>query len=573
MIEKENMQMELDVIGEIANISFGSASTVLSNLLNQPVTISTPHVELVNLYDTTDTAIPHVVLGVEFHKGIHMSNLFVLESKVALLIANLMMMGDGQVAEDAVLTELELSAVQEAMNQMMGHSATAMSDVFQDVIDITTPEIKIVSIREELQDSEMQELIQVSFDLVIGTLVKSSLVQLIPVQEGLQMARKLLGEPAAALEAEEIVPAVNQKTEIDLTPLELDVFLEVCNIGIGSASTVLSKLLNRKVSLQIPTAKIISSKEFEYNERPCLITTVAFVEGLKSSNTFIISQSAALIMADLMMGGSGEVSEQQELTDLEISAVQELMNQMMGYSATAMSELLGMTIDISPPTVEVCLLDNDVIEKDIQEGKTVEVIFPLEVEGLLKTPLYQLFNPEAAREMAQLMLAAQGGLGEADQQVVEKDAATEREITADQHTPDNAKMTAGQGGATDAKVHAGRDASTGAGVTAGQNAGARRGDGATFSADLPEFRAEQPDFKAGEMDQILGEVPVEVEVVFGTAKIKLDEFMRFQEDDLLILKESVSETLAILANGKLFAYGELVKVNDHFAVKLTGIVE
>ncbi|WP_239255929.1 flagellar motor switch phosphatase FliY [Listeria ilorinensis] len=543
-IEKEKIQMELDVIGEIANISFGSASTVLSNLLNQQVTISTPHVELVDLYNTTDTAIPHVVLGVEFHKGIHMSNLFVLESKVALLIANLMMMGDGQVAEDAVLTELELSAVQEAMNQMMGHSATAMSDVFHEVIDITTPKIKIVSIREELQGSEIEELIQVSFDLVIGDLVKSSLVQLIPVQEGIEMARKLLGNPVeASLYFEKQESATTEEAAINLSPLELDVFLEVCNIGIGSASTVLSKLLNRKVSLQIPTAKIISSKEFEYNERPCLITTVAFVEGLKSSNTFIISQSAAMIMADLMMGGTGEVSDQQELTDLEISAVQELMNQMMGYSATAMSELLGMTIDISPPTVEVCLLDDDVIEKDIKEGKTVEVIFPLEVDGLLKTPLYQLFNPEAAREMAQLMLLAQNGMEEGSQPKIEP--SVQSKTTGD---PEE--------GSTDTGID--------------------RGDEKAISADkavLPEFRAEQPDFKAGEMDQILGEVPVEVEVVFGTAKIKLDEFMRFHEDDLLILKESVSETLAILANGKLFACGELVKVNDHFAVKITEIVE
>ncbi|MCH3046668.1 flagellar motor switch protein FliN, partial [Listeria monocytogenes] len=70
------------------------------------------------------------------------------------------------------------------------------------------------------------------------------------------------------------------KEAISLTAEEVDVFLEVCNIGIGSASPVLSKLLNRKVSLQLPTARVIDSNEFEFNERACLVTSVEFVEGL-----------------------------------------------------------------------------------------------------------------------------------------------------------------------------------------------------------------------------------------------------------------------------------------------------
>ncbi|MGC9267796.1 chemotaxis protein CheC, partial [Listeria ivanovii] len=367
LLDKNITQMELDVIGEIANISFGSASTVLSDLLHQQVTISTPKVEIVDIYNTKDIDIPHVVLEVNFHKGIEMRNLFVLQSEVAAAIADLMMMGDGNIDPNEELSELHLSAVQEAMNQMMGHSATAMSNMFGEMIDITTPDIKVIALKEQLEDSEDQTMIKVGFDLIIGDLITSNLMQLIPVNKGKELAKRLLGDTEP------------EKEEINLTAEELDVFLEVCNIGIGSASTVLSKLLNRKVSLKIPTARVIDSKEFEFNERPCLVTSVEFVEGLRSSNTFIISKNAALIMADLMMMGDGKVQEDAELTELEVSAVQELMNQMMGFSATAMSEMLGTKIDISPPTMEFCNFGDTMIQKNIAEGKTVEVIFPLEV--------------------------------------------------------------------------------------------------------------------------------------------------------------------------------------------------
>lgn len=501
--------MELDVIGEIANISFGSASTVLSDLLHQQVTISTPKVEIVDLYNTKDIDIPHVVLEVNFQKGIEMRNLFVLQSEVAAAIADLMMMGDGNIDPNEELSELHLSAVQEAMNQMMGHSATAMSNMFGEMIDITTPDIKVIALKEQLEDTNDQTMIKVGFDLIIGDLITSNLMQLIPVDKGRELAKRLLGD--AIPEPEPV------KEEISLTAEELDVFLEVCNIGIGSASTVLSKLLNRKVSLQIPTARVIDSKEFEFNERPCLVTSVEFVEGLRSSNTFIISKNAALIMADLMMMGDGIVQEDAELTELEVSAVQELMNQMMGFSATAMSEMLGTKIDISPPTMEFCNFGDTMIQKNIAEGKTVEVIFPLEVEGLLKTPMYQIFNPAAAKEMAQLMLGIQA------KEVAEKEA-----------TP----------------------------------------------VEIMEYETKEPAQPVvmeeketlSEMEQILEDIPVTLEVVFGTAKVKLEKFISWCEKDVIILKESMNEPLVLALNGVTIGKGILVRVDDHFGIQMTELV-
>ena len=218
VLEKEKELLtpqECDILGEIANISFGSASTVLSTILNRQVSITAPHVELVDLYDTSDVEVPHVVLNIHFTKGLDMENLLVLQQDVALSIADLMMMGTGEVEEGKELGELELSAVQEAMNQMMGFAATSMSEFFQDTVDMSPPTIKVVKLLEEMEKisgiTGNNTIVKVSFDLKIDNLVNSKLVQIVSVEHAKQMINKLLqlsggveeqDEPAEVAEAE-----------------------------------------------------------------------------------------------------------------------------------------------------------------------------------------------------------------------------------------------------------------------------------------------------------------------------------------------------------------------------------
>ena len=189
--------------------------TVLSTILNRQVSITAPHVELVDLYDTSDVEVPHVVLNIYFTKGLDMENLLVLQQDVALSIADLMMMGTGEVEEGKELGELELSAVQEAMNQMMGFAATSMSEFFQDTVDMSPPTIKVVKLLEEMEKisgiTGNNTIVKVSFDLKIDNLVNSKLVQIVSVEHAKQMINKLLqlsggveeqDEPAEVAEAE-----------------------------------------------------------------------------------------------------------------------------------------------------------------------------------------------------------------------------------------------------------------------------------------------------------------------------------------------------------------------------------
>ena len=142
--------IEKDMLGEIGNISMGSASTALYQIINQKVNITTPVVtittlnEIKNVFDT-----PTVVLDVEYTKGIIGRNILIIQIQDAAVIANLMMGGDGKV-ETHELTELEISAVQEAMNQMIGSSATSMATMLNRTVDISPPVSKIWSDKSEL---------------------------------------------------------------------------------------------------------------------------------------------------------------------------------------------------------------------------------------------------------------------------------------------------------------------------------------------------------------------------------------------------------------------------------------
>ncbi|MEJ9148546.1 flagellar motor switch phosphatase FliY, partial [Bacillus thuringiensis] len=219
VLEKENEHLtpqECDILGEIANISFGSASTVLSTILNRQVSITAPRIELVDLYDSRDVEVPHVVLNIHFTKGLDMENLLVLKQDVALSIADLMMMGTGEVEDGKELGELELSAVQEAMNQMMGFAATSMSEFFQDTVDMSPPTINVVKLSEEMEKiSEIDgnhTIVKVSFDLKIDNLVNSKLVQIVSVEHAKQMVNKLMQLSGGVEEKDE--PAEVVETEI-----------------------------------------------------------------------------------------------------------------------------------------------------------------------------------------------------------------------------------------------------------------------------------------------------------------------------------------------------------------------
>ncbi|MCI1882364.1 MAG: flagellar motor switch phosphatase FliY [Sporolactobacillus sp.] len=196
---KEVMMSEQDedVLGEIGNISFGTAATALSTILNQKVEITTPKVRVINRKDLeSEFLVPYVSVLVDYTSGFQGSCMLVIKIKDASVIASLMMGGDGK-NPNPEISEMEMSAVQEAMNQMMGSSSTALSTIFNRRIDISPPQLTLMDVRSRRGIDYIprdEKMFEVSFRLIIGKLVDSNIMQLVPISFGKQLVKLLLSE-------------------------------------------------------------------------------------------------------------------------------------------------------------------------------------------------------------------------------------------------------------------------------------------------------------------------------------------------------------------------------------------
>ncbi|MBU8682390.1 flagellar motor switch phosphatase FliY [Bacillus haynesii] len=208
--------MEQDTIGEIGNISFGSSATALSTLLNQKVEITTPTVSVIEKSHLNDEfPHPYVSIGVSYTEGFSGNNLLVIKQEDAAIIADLMMGGDGTNA-DPSLGEIHLSAVQEAMNQMMGSAATSMSTVFSKKIDISPPEVDLLDVNEGEGTEQIPKedpLVKVSFRLKVGDLIDSHIMQLYPLTFAKDLIDELTNQDGGeeSVQTEEVQPPVQEK--------------------------------------------------------------------------------------------------------------------------------------------------------------------------------------------------------------------------------------------------------------------------------------------------------------------------------------------------------------------------
>ncbi|ACB84989.1 flagellar motor switch phosphatase FliY [Natranaerobius thermophilus JW/NM-WN-LF] len=197
-------ETEKDTVGEIGNISMGTAATTLSVLLNQKVSITTPRVEVTD-YATLREEFPkpHVAVEVEYLEGLEGINVLILKQEDAKMIANLMMGGDGTDIAEGEIEEFHLSAVGEAMNQMMGSASTSMSDMFDKTINISPPSVKMLDLgsEEALEELPKEPMIKVAFDLKIGDLIDSEIMQLIPFEFAKDMVVSLTGDSAEEVSA------------------------------------------------------------------------------------------------------------------------------------------------------------------------------------------------------------------------------------------------------------------------------------------------------------------------------------------------------------------------------------
>lgn len=205
-------EAERDAVGEIANINMGTAATTLSTLLNNKVTITTPRVSYVTINELSEQYDrPCVFIHISYIEGIDGNNILILKEHDVKIITDLMMGGDGTNTEGD-LSELHLSAISEAMNQMMGSAATSLSSMLERKVDISPPSASLVDLNDTIEDYAISsfledQIVQVAFDMKIGDLVDSQIMQLYPCDFARELYNKFIGNTLGKSSQPEPAPA------------------------------------------------------------------------------------------------------------------------------------------------------------------------------------------------------------------------------------------------------------------------------------------------------------------------------------------------------------------------------
>ncbi|MGN0169269.1 MAG: flagellar motor switch phosphatase FliY [Lachnospiraceae bacterium] len=195
MIDFKLSKEQIDELCEIANISMGNAATNLSMMVNHRVDITTPKLRVIKRSEALDDYEKTCIfVQVHYVKGLTGNNVFILKPEDVLCLTDLMMGGTGENREGDV-TDFHLSAISEAMNQMMGRSATSMAEMLGTPVDISTPILNSIDVEsvknfEKMFESQLDHFIKISFRMRVGELLDSFMVQLYPVQFAEEMCEK-----------------------------------------------------------------------------------------------------------------------------------------------------------------------------------------------------------------------------------------------------------------------------------------------------------------------------------------------------------------------------------------------
>lgn len=197
--EKEALTPEeIDALGEIGNISMGTSATTLYALLGQKVTITTPRVEVTTWEDIAKLFVkPFVAVKVQYTEGLKGLNLLIVKEDDVKIITDLMMGGDGFGNINGELNELHLSAISEAMNQMVGSASTSLSSMFDKRVDISPPESTLVESAaniEKIKIGTEDSIVMIMFKLQVGELIDSEIMQLLPIPFAKEMVANLMNK-------------------------------------------------------------------------------------------------------------------------------------------------------------------------------------------------------------------------------------------------------------------------------------------------------------------------------------------------------------------------------------------
>ena len=349
-----------------------------------------------------------------------------------------------------------------------------------------------------------------------------------------------------------------------LTPEETDALGEVGNICMGTAATTLCEILGRRVRITTPRVRIIQLAELAAQyQMPFVIVEVRYTEGLEGNNVLILREDDVRLITDLMMGGEGVINGE-ELGELHMSAISETMNQMMGSSATSMSDMLGRSIQISPPRATLARIDDEKMHEIFDNtDDIVQVSFSLEIEGLANSEIMQLMPVWFARELVDALMNQQPEASAAPQA---QPANLPPPVQPARMAPATAAQAAPAQELPKPRPAPARAPSFAPPAARAPVVDARPIKFANFDDEFSEF--EQKD----DGINLIIDVPLQVTIELGKCKKTVKEILEFNTGTILVLEKLAGEPVEIVVNDKLIAKGEVIQIDDNYGVRITEIM-
>ena len=374
-----------------------------------------------------------------------------------------------------------------------------------------------------------------------------------------------------------------------LSEMQLDAIGEIMNISMGSAATAVSELLNAKVWITTPKVSVVEASQLNYDRlEPAICVKIEYIKGLSGSNLMILKQDDVQLILNQLMGKPPVISPDFEFDELNISAVSEVMNQMMGASSTALADFLGMSIDISTPTPFIL---SEVNIADLQNYEQTDMIaainFDLTIDGVIKSEFISVLDINLAATLADRVL---GGAAAPEPAAAEpapaptpapqpatqtapvqsmapvQQAIPQAAQPAPQPIPDMYAQQGYYGYPNPAQGMYGQPVQP---VMQPQPAVNYR------NAQLAQFESFEAPLGTEQKEnlQLLMDVPLQISVEIGSTRKKIKDILEFSQGTIIELERQAGAPVDVMVNGNLIARGDVVVIDDNFAVRITEIVK
>lgn len=385
----------------------------------------------------------------------------------------------------------------------------------------------------------------------------------------------------------------------NLNPIEIDAIGEIINISLGASATAVATMLDRRVDITTPNVKVVTFEEFEFKRlEPAIGVEITYTHGLSGNNVMIIKKMDVKTIVGLLMG-SEIPDEEFEMNELYVSAICEIMNQMMGASATAMSEFIGETVNITTPTSFEIENSQQFKEKYFEpDNNFVSIEFSLSIEGSIKCEFVNLMPIPLVKMLVSRMIPDQSLLQEAEpaapapqsapvapqmeaptaapqpqapipsQPQYEQPVAPQAPPAAPQYEqPAQPQYAAPQAPPAQPQYQQPVAPPPPAEPVPNRVIDVKPIPSESFSGKDALREAPKDNL------ELLMDVPLEISVEIGRTRKLVKEIVEFTQGSLIVLDKLAGDQVEIYANERCIARGDVVVVNDNFGVRITEIVK